>query len=203
MGGWGSGRSGYRTHSTDNATSIDIRYLNKQRCLVPGYSGSLSWSVRGKPCGSVGYRVTEDALVLSYKEKRGDDWRPIEQRVSLDRTPCRYGGERLWFSCPQCSRRVVSLYGVGTYFLCRHCYRLPYASQGEDRADRLRRKARAVRAKLGASNNLTIPVPYRKPKHMRWETFWRLREAEMTANMGSLLSIPESLKRQLSLGKTS
>jgi len=75
---------------------------------------------------------------------------------------------------------------------------LPYACQGEGRADRLRRKARSVRARLGASNNLTVPVPYSKPKHMRWETFWRLRELEMAANMGSLLSIPESLKRQMS-----
>jgi len=199
LGGWGSGRSTSRYRSTDNTNSIDIRYLKKQGCLVKGYQGSLNWSVRGKPCGSVGYRVLDDALLLTYNQKRGNEWLPVQQRVSFARTGCHYGGERLWLVCPECVKRVVCLYGVGTYFLCRHCCKLPYASQGEDKADRLRRKARKVRAELGASNNLCEPLPYRKPKHMRWAKYYQLREAEQEANRASLLMMPASLKKQLGI----
>jgi hypothetical protein len=46
---------------------------------------------------------------------------------------------RLDFICPgianavACCQRVTKLYGAGIYFLCRHCYRLGYASHREDR----------------------------------------------------------------------
>jgi len=55
----------------------------------------------------------------------------------FSRTACNYGGERLWFLCPHCGKRVAVLYGVDARFLCRHCYNLPYASQGKGKLDRL------------------------------------------------------------------
>ena len=48
-----------------------------------------------------------------------------------------------------CGRRVAKLHGPGRYFLCRHCYRLGHASQGEDTWDRALRCANKIRQRLG------------------------------------------------------
>jgi hypothetical protein len=43
------------------------------------------------------------------------------------------------------------------------------------------RKARKIRERLGASNNLMVPILF-KPKNMHKKTFERLRKEEKTAN---------------------
>jgi hypothetical protein len=48
------------------------------------------------------------------------------------------------------------------------------------------RKARKIRERLGASNNLFEPV-WEKPKGMHWKTFERLQERERTANSLSMM----------------
>jgi hypothetical protein len=68
-----------------------------------------------------------------------------------------HGGERLWFLCPHCGKRVAVLYGSGARFLCRHCYTLPYGCQNKTYMDRMMRKARKIRAHLGASESLMEP----------------------------------------------
>ena len=51
--------------------------------------------------------------------------------MRLSRSSCHYGGERPWFLCPHCGRRVAILYG-GAVFACRTCYGLAYEVQRED-----------------------------------------------------------------------
>ena len=55
---------------------------------------------------------------------------------------------------PRCGRHVAVLYGLGLRFLCRHCYQLSYSSQQENASDRMMRKARKIRERLGASDSL-------------------------------------------------
>jgi hypothetical protein len=184
MGGSGSG-SWYRCDSkttTESQHQVDIQWLKKQGDLQPGTVGSLSWSCRDKWTGSIGYMVGVDRMVLNYRHRpHGGDWEDVEQVIFFDRTSCNYGGSRPWFLCSRCQRRVAVLYGAGKYFLCRHCYNLTYASQQESRADRLMRKARKIRERLGASNNLMVPILF-KPKNMHQKTFERLRKEEKHAN---------------------
>lgn len=86
--------------------------------------------------------------------------------------------------CPgaRCGRRVAVLYGLGRYFLCRHCYNLRYESQHEDKTHRALRRAQKIRKWLGGSANMMEPFP-EKPKGMHWKTyerlFWEHHEAEM------------------------
>lgn len=87
---------------------------------------------------------------------------------------------------------MAILYGVGRYFLCRHCYGLGYESQREDRADRLRNKAQEIRRRLGGSANLTMPFP-EKPKGMHWKTYRRLRWEAQEAEHDSLIAMAERL----------
>jgi len=70
----------------------------------------------------------------------------------------------------------------GKWFLCRHCYALPYTSHLETAQDRHCRKVRKIRDRLGTSHNLTESVwPWRKPKGMHWRTWEQLRQQEEQA----------------------
>lgn len=54
---------------------------------------------------------------------------PFNVQVTADRP--HYGGVRLWFLCPRCSRRVLKVYqwpGVPVLG-CRHCFGLVYGQQ--------------------------------------------------------------------------
>ena len=44
-----------------------------------------------------------------------------------------------------CGRRVAILYGLGKYFLCRHCYDLRYESKREDKKGRALRRVQKIR----------------------------------------------------------
>jgi hypothetical protein len=88
---------------------------------------------------------------------------------------------------PHCQRRVGGHCGVGKWFLCRHCYRLPYASQQQSYADRMADQARKVWKRLGASMSLLEPVrSWHKPKGMHWHTFARLTAREKRYYQASL-----------------
>jgi hypothetical protein len=113
MGGMGSG-NWYRWDkktTTEEVHRVDIRYLRKQGLLGwPGATGSLSWSRGGEQTGSISYCVEQDALVLMYRHRSyGEEWQDVEERVRFSRTPCHYGGERIWFLCPRCGLRVAVL----------------------------------------------------------------------------------------------
>jgi hypothetical protein len=177
MGGPGSGHW-YRWNSkttTESQYEIDIRRMKKQRYLHPGAAGTLSWRCRGEVSGYIDFRVETDRFVLDYRcRQNGGEWESIEDEIFFTWTPCNYGGKRQWFLCPGCNRRVAVVYG-GKYYRCRHCHGLTYASQQESKPYRLMRKAWKIRARLGASNNLTEPILF-KPKNMHQKTFDRLRK---------------------------
>ena len=97
-------------------------------------------------------------------------------------SPCRFGGHRPWFICPGVvndqpyRRRVVHLYGRGRYFCCRHCCRLAYASQAEKPLDRLARRSRKLRDRIGGEDFGVLDFPPFQPKGMHWENYRRLSD---------------------------
>lgn len=50
------------------------------------------------------------------------------QTVKLVQTSCNYGGHRVWFTCPNCQKRVGVFYKkpFSDLFLCRFCQDLVY-----------------------------------------------------------------------------
>jgi len=177
MGGPGSGNwcRWDKKATLDEVKQIDVRYLRRNKLLKPGATGSLQWSSRGQSRGNLHFTYQQDYLQLNYRYKTGgDEWKPVEEFICFDWTPCNYGGDRLWFKCPHCSRRVAILYGYGVRFLCRHCYKIPYSSQQEGRIDR----AIGQKHKLGARTfeHYEHGEGWGKPKGMHWKTFNRLKE---------------------------
>ncbi len=192
MGALGSG-NWYRWNcktKTEEVKRIDIRYLKKQGWLQPGITGTLSWVCDGEPAGWIRFSTEEHKLKLDYRYKESDgEWIPVSESVWFETTACHYGGERKWFLCPHCGRRVAVLYGVSIRFLCRHCYDLAYSCQNEDSISRMYRKARKVRQRLNASSDLGEPV-WEKPKGMHWKTYERLlREEEEASYKADLMLV--------------
>ena len=172
--GWSRGGK----NTTDDFSRIDVRYLSRNCYLLPGRSSTLRWTRNGNDAGSVGIRSTLNSVVLSYRRRfpGSEEWKSEEYPVYLEWTPCNYGGKRPWFLCPArgCGRRVAVLYGGGI-FACRHCHRLAYESQREQRHQRALSLAQAIRRRLGGTANMFEPFPA-KPKGMHWRTYERLAD---------------------------
>ena len=166
----------------ESHTSIDVREWKRRGFLRAGHLFPWFWNFQGVPCGSIFVRTEPDAVILTLWSQNPRDKKGtlIEQRVPLTWTKCHVGGERPWFVCTLCSggrhcgRRVAVLYGAGSFFACRNCCGLAYASQSESPKFRDIRRSRKIRTRLGGSPNLCEPLP-EKPRRMHWRTYFCLR----------------------------
>lgn len=169
MGGRGSGRRiGWTKPYCEDYLQLDIRKIARAGRLEPEQLFSWQWTRRHGSSSNIIIRVYEnDSVELIYNVKSdGEDSKHIEDCIDIEWTNCHYGGQRPWWVCPDCGRRVAVLYG-GEYFRCRKCYALAYACQSETQHDRLLRKTHKFKHKLG--EHLT------RPKGMHWGTYERLK----------------------------
>ena len=178
MGGYGSGRPSSK-QKAEECRSLDVNRFHREGCLRPGHAANWVWWRDNEEVGRIGYRAEEGRMVLDYKVRMyGGDWEPVKQNVNLTYTDCHYGNKRPYFICPgvvngrPCYRRVGKLFSGGKYFLCRHCYRIGYASQSEARHDRLLRRANKMRMALGGEPGTAYLIAP-KPKGMWHRTYQR------------------------------
>lgn len=176
MGGRGSGRrSSYcGKPETKDSMPLDIRRLARTGVLVPGLSFSWQWLVNHRQVASISIRMDlhEHRMVLAYRVKSTGEL--VQQRVATQTSACHLGGERRWFTCPRCSKRVAVLYAPGRYFACRNCYGLGYATQKEGAGDRAASRAEKLRKRLGWEAGI-LNGNGGRPKGMHWDTYRRLR----------------------------
>jgi len=145
-------------------TPLDVYWLARHGVLRPGRAVRVEYS-NGK---SASLLVAEQRITVIIDRR--------EETIRLTRTVPGYGGKRCWFRCPLCNRRRAKLYFVGR-FACRDCAGLRYGSQSETRRDRLARKSKKIRAKVGGSDSLGAQFPP-KPPGMWWRTYDRLQAQE-------------------------
>jgi hypothetical protein len=130
---------------------LEVQALARAGFLGPGLpSGVLRFKRGGAELGSLGVEARTDGLHLEYDvlSIMGGKTK-VRYVLTLVRTPV-FNGERVWFSCPGCEKRVGKLYlppGKNT-FLCRSCHDLTYASR--QRPIDIWQKVRAERPKLEA-----------------------------------------------------
>jgi hypothetical protein len=156
--------------------------LNKENRIDDFSNGTFTWKMGGAEICSIGYTIYSNKMTLHYKYRlNGASWNCVDKDIIFDTTKCNYGGIRRWFLCSGCGRRVAILYYLSGEFLCRHCHNLTYASQREHKEARMMRKARKIRNRLGASDNLFEPI-WDKPKYMHQVTFDRLKHEAEVAN---------------------
>jgi hypothetical protein len=189
MGGSDSGRPWSGKCSLDSCIRIDVNSFIRTGLLTPDYGFIMPWKSRHGTLSSC-VTVHVDRLIL-HTSREGIETRQQDVRLVWQR--CNYGGQRPWFICPLCSRRVAKLFWWGA-FMCRRCTGLKYQSQRVDAATRRIYRAHGLRERLGGTGNSADPFPW-KPKRMHWRRYWRLRDkAEhyeqvfMAATMPSLRS---------------
>lgn len=141
MGGYFSTRWNYERTRTDTG---GLLFLNATKLRTMGAlnAGALAWQEwtngRGEVIGSIQSVMSTDrnhpSLTLVYRiREHGGEWQDVRELIWLEATPCNYGGERLWLTCPRCHSRRRVLYSVGGRFRCRQCHDLAYTSTREER----------------------------------------------------------------------
>ena len=193
MGGWGSGKRYGSKATTADYLQLDVRRLQRDGLLERRDSRNLQWSRNGEPIGNIGIRAESDRVILNYRRRdNGGEWTSKEYALMLERTPCHYGGERVWFRCPvvRCGRRVALRDG-GTIFACRHRHRLAYETQRESVSGRADSRAWKIRQRCGEWGCLLDPLF--RPKGMHEKTFRRLERAYDLACQTSEWSFATSL----------
>lgn len=173
MGGSNSGRHGGKS-TTRGRNTLDVRKLQRDGVLIPGYRFNSTWTRNGEPNGGINVIVNTDSVNLIYRHG-GDTGQDMNYPVMIDWTPCNYGGRRAWWRCPCCGRRVALLYN-GKMFACRHCQRLTYESTRAATDTRAFSRADKIRARLGWCAGVAF-APGDRPKGMHRQTYerWLLR----------------------------
>lgn len=174
--------------TVEDGITLDIRLLTRAS-LAPGQlqSGRLHWTWpnTGQPACHIEYQVilngnngTLRLGSITLFDRFGKPVRVGDQTIYLVTTTPPYGGRRWWFVCPSLGRRVMKLHLPydERMFASRQAHSLGYCVQRECAPDRARRRARKARKRIGGSPNLLERLP-KKPKWMRWATYWRHVEA--------------------------
>ena len=147
---------------TNSMYSISTAFIHRHYGMC---NGEGVMSVNGRSVCNVSVR--SDGMRIRYEVTVNGGKIDVDEHVPFEVTPCNYGGGRRWFRCPCCGRRVGVIY-MGTCVACRHCFDLIYPSQG----DRYKRGWTLYWKLLDRING----VHGMKPKHMHWETFYRLKD---------------------------
>ena len=122
--------------------------------------------------------------------------------IRLNIAPAGFGGDRTWFLCPRCDRRCGILYDdPARGWVCRNCGNGRYACEVKSPIDRLYRKARKLRRRLGqADSNMMLPFPG-KPSGMHWSTYLHFRKQGLELELRLLgylrMNLPSPARRCL------
>lgn len=193
MGGSGSGGSNRRHRGiVEDEIRVSVSDLHKHGCLADGAYGEVRWPSRG--C-AVSIRGLFEAVSIEYEANGPDQLKTSHKEpVHIVWTSKHYGGRQPYFLCPSCSQRAIYLYRLSR-FVCRRCRELVYASTQERDGKRGLRRARKLRASLGASGDMSLPV-WQKPKGMHWSTFDRRKATAEFAEYRYWVDLGNWLKRQ-------
>lgn len=166
-GNYRSGRSGWRDRIEDYIR-VDVMGLKRD-----GVFGVACTGLQIAPsCSEVALEYHGGTLILHYRQFETGDSRyfDVKQQVTIEHSPCRFGGSRPWFRCPTCDSRVGSIYrDEHSRFGCRKCYDLVYRSQRESWSGRKYLAANKLRWRMGGeagAGSLFV-----RPKGMHFETF--------------------------------
>jgi hypothetical protein len=141
----GAGRPSNKGKAEDYRR-VDVRQLAREGMLKEG-----PWACRW--VGREGGRALATLLVeplgqlvdLTYREGPST----VTSKVSLTWTACHLGGERCWFRCPCCGRRVALLLLEWARIACNRCVATTYRTQRVDVCGRTWIKQRKLEGRLG------------------------------------------------------
>jgi hypothetical protein len=124
----------WKKNTVEDALRLDTSRLCKYIDFDIAASGFTSWNNGNS---QIGWEVRPGSGMRLYYTATKHNREPVSLSywVTMESTPCYFGGKRLWFRCPNtnCNRRCRILYKAPSsdYFLCRMCQNLTYRSQQE------------------------------------------------------------------------
>ena len=179
MGGPGSG-NWYRWDTRrviDAVDCLDVRILSRQGVLREGVQATITWRQGQQAECSIKLACERRGIVLTYRAQRaGGAWQTVHQEIAVERIRTGFGMRAL-LRCSECQRRVALVYlSDRLIYVCRVCLALPYKSQCERLDDRLYRRIRKLRKRVGAANgDEEQPLwHHSKPKYMHQSTYDRI-----------------------------
>lgn len=179
---------------TDELQALDIRQLAREGHLVMGRMTWDSWGTRNRVSATLHTSARPDGLWVEWRTLVGDGkWHAFNRLLTLERTAMHLGGERVWWHCPRCDKRVAMLYG-GRELACRHCWGLSYRCRNETREDSASRQANKLRRRLGWPVGILNDIGGR-PKGMHRKTYLRLLNEHARRSELALGYLGESLDR--------
>ena len=188
-----SGRAATK-RSTDNMHALDIRKIARAGRLTPGSPFNWQWSRGSNVVASISLTVyTIASVTLDYRTRRNGEWQNKRYDIKVDWTACNYGGERPWWLCPCCGRRVAVLWGGGTY-ACRHCQQINYDSTRTAESSKPFDRAGKIRKRLGWVPGVAHGIGDR-PRGMHMKTYLRLLQQYNVHAQATLASTDNLLKR--------
>jgi hypothetical protein len=191
MGGQGSGswlRYGQKDR-LEQQLRLDIRYLKKNTMLEAG-NYTLAWGWGNNEVTSRASLIVhqhEMVVACTWTDETTGMQKKMLKLIHLSETPCRYGGNRKWFICPQCGHRMAVLVLVPPSVGCRQCRDLSYASQSENASYRALRRRNKIARRLDRDEYFGEMLT--RPKGMHWRTYYRLSEEHDDADMKSMFSM--------------
>ena len=174
MGGHGSGSWRVARHAT-----IERCAVLRVRDLLPELRS------RSNP-------AQPTSITVSSRVTRG-------QTLALVPSRPHFGGVRWWIVCG-CRRRVDTVYlpPGSSFFACRRCHQLAYATQRMSRAGRSQHRATKFWRKIGEDTLWPVERARgtRRPKWMRRATYWRIRaQANELDRLALEISCPRWIQR--------
>ena len=175
----GRGRwSRYPTRNTVNdSLRLDAQAIGRKGLArYRRFAWRWSWSnvLSGEHHAEITVVIESPQTVLLDYQTGGT---PMQQTVTLRRTPTHNGGSRLDWYCPRCGRPARYLYGAP--FACRTCHNLAYPSQQASHEQAgsyaVKRRQAVIRRKLMMSPDAES-LPDQRPPGVRWRTWLRLSE---------------------------
>ena len=101
-------------NTVESCRSIDVLEWHRRGYLRSPRWFSWAWTRDGERVASINVETQRHAVTLKYRSRSyGEGWSDVEQRVAIEWTSCRFGGERPWFACSvaangvYCGRRVT------------------------------------------------------------------------------------------------
>lgn len=196
MGGNNSGRHGGK-RTTNRMNQLDIRRVHRSGGLALGDSSVWSWTSAAGNVASICIDAGIDGVTLTQRVKNTvGEWQDFRCQVAVEWTPCNYGGQRPWWGCPGCTRRVAILY-AGRQYACRHCHDLTYKSTRTGANSKFFARANKVRRQLGWGGGVASP-PGERPKGMHLATYLRLLRQLNAHSIAALASTDAMVDRMQS-----
>ncbi len=177
--------------TVESSLALDVLDFARADHLYEGSRGTHTWKHRGGKEHSTSWKVTGQALLLTYELTTPSSVEPTPYAypVTLAHTPTCFGGVRVGFLCPGCQARVRKLYlpPGEVRFLCRGCHHLTYESR--------RRRRTALEKDLAQATGFLPTLRDPQTQVRKWrethtktsEVLARLRATDHAADLGQAL----------------